>query len=188
MPRDGARARDLLVAAALELYSERGYDQTTAADIAARAGVTARTFFRHFADKREVLFHTEAELRKQMARSLAAVPADTAAPVVVLEAFRSLGPVFEENREDARTRHLVIADTPALQEREMAKSAALAEVVADELRARGAPDWEAALIARAGTAALGLVLNTWATDMTADYDSLIVRALSRLSVFAEVER
>src|SRR5690606_25475598 len=131
MPRSGAAARDRLERAALELYDERGYDQTTAADIAARAGVTARTFFRHFADKREVLFHTEADLRVEMARSLAAVPADTAPTAVVLAAFRAMGPGFEANREHARERHAIINATPALQEREMAKSAALADVVAD---------------------------------------------------------
>lgn len=185
MPRDGAHARDRLVAAALELYSEHGYDQTTAADIAARADVTARTFFRHFADKREVLFHTEADLRDEMARSLAAVPADTAPPAAVLEAFRAMGPGFEANREHARTRHAIIIETPALQEREMAKSAALADVVADGLRARGVEGWEAALIARTSTAALGQVFHTWATDPSTDFDTLIVRVFEGLRIFGD---
>jgi len=173
--------------AALELYGERGYDQTTAADIAARAGVAARTFFRDFADKREVLFHTEAGLRAEMARALAAVPAGITPQATVLEALRSMGPAFEENREHALRRHLIIAETPALQERELAKSAALADVIAEALRARGVEDWESALVARVSTAALGVAFNTWTTDLTTDYDTLIVQAFGGLRLFGGIE-
>ena len=78
MPRDGAQARARLREAALELYRERGYDETTAAQIAARAGVTERTYFRHFADKREVLFDGEAELRAILVDAIATAPAGLA--------------------------------------------------------------------------------------------------------------
>jgi AcrR family transcriptional regulator len=187
MPRSGAEARNRLEQAALELYSERGYDQTTAADIAACAGVTARTFFRHFADKREVLFNTEASLQQEMARALAAVPADTPPLVAVLQAFRSMAPGLETSRQQARQRHRVIAETPALQERELAKSAAMSAVVADALRNRGVPDWQATLLAQVSTAVLGHVIHTWTADMTTDYDMLIVQAFAELREFGEIE-
>jgi AcrR family transcriptional regulator len=187
MPRSGAEARNRLVQAALELYSERGYDQTTAADIATRAGVTARTFFRHFADKREVLFNAEVGLQQQMAHALAAVPADTPPLAAVLLAFRSMGPGLEENRQQARRRHRVIAETPALQERELAKAAAMSGVVARALRDRGASDWQATLLAQVSTAALGHVIHTWTADTSTDYDTLIVRAFAELRGFGEIE-
>lgn len=71
MPRSGAEARSRLKQAALELYRENGFDKTTTAEIAARAGVTERTFFRHFPDKREVLFDGEADLREDLTKSVA---------------------------------------------------------------------------------------------------------------------
>ena len=76
MPRSGAEARRRLREAALELYRERGFDQTTAAEIAERAGVNERTFFRHFPDKREVLFDGEADLRAALARAVTEAPAE----------------------------------------------------------------------------------------------------------------
>ena len=78
MPRDGAAARARLCAAALELYRQHGYEATTTAQIAARAGVTERTYFRHFADKREVLFDGEEHLRSVLATAVAAAPTESA--------------------------------------------------------------------------------------------------------------
>lgn len=180
MPRSGAAARQRLERAALELYSERGYEQTTAVDIAARAGVTARTFFRHFADKREVLFGTEVDLRKEMAEALAAAPPDLAPLEAVLQAFRSMGATLETGRPLARMRHQIIAQTPALRERELAKSAAMSTVVADALRQRGLPDWRAALFAQVTAAALGHVVHTWTADPTTDFDALVTEAFAEL--------
>ena len=74
MPRDGEKVRRLLQRAALELYGERGYEETTAAEIAAKAGVTERTFFRHFADKREVLFDGETALADVLSRAVLEAP------------------------------------------------------------------------------------------------------------------
>lgn len=185
MPRSGAAARDRLERAALELYDEQGYDRTTAADIAARAGVTARTFFRHFADKREVLFHIEADLQDEMSRALAAVPDDVPPLAVMLQAFRSMGPGLEAKRRLAEARHRVIAATPALRERELAKAAGMAAVVAEALRARGQSEWRATLFAEVGTAVLGHAVHAWAGDPSADYDDLVVRGFAALRELAE---
>ena len=187
MPRSGAAARHRLEQAALALYSERGYDQTTTAEIASRAGVTERTFFRHFADKREVLFNGESSMQEALAQALADVP-DTEPPVaLMLRAFRLMVPVFEDNRPTATARFPVIAATPALRERELAKAAALSAVVAAELRARGLPDGRATLLAQVGTAALGCAIHTWVADPSSDIDTLIVEAFTDLREFSDAE-
>lgn len=186
MPRSGAAARDRLERAALELYDERGYDQTTAADIAARAGVTARTFFRHFADKREVLFHLETALHAEMRTALAAVPGDVAPLDAVLRAFRSMGPVIAEGRERAAVRHRVIAASPPLQERQHAKAAATEALVAEALRERGVAGWRAQVLAGACAAALGYAVRTWAADLSTDYEDLVTRGFEALGDFASV--
>ena len=84
--------------AALELYAERGFDRTTAADIAALAGVTERTYFRHFPDKREVLFGGEAPLQAALAEAVLAAPAGLPPLPALLAAFLSVVPMFEEDR------------------------------------------------------------------------------------------
>lgn len=187
MPRSGAEARDRLEQAALELYSNRGYDQTTTAEIAARAGVTERTFFRHFADKREVLFNVESSMQEALARALVDVSDSVSPMAAVLQAFRSMVPVLEDNRPLAQARHRVIAATPALREREMAKEAALSVVVADALRARGLPDWRATLLAQVGTAALGHAIHTWLGDPSSDIDALMVRAFADLRALSDTD-
>ncbi len=121
MPRDGTKARARLREAALELYRERGYDETTTAQIAARAGVTERTYFRHFADKREVLFDGEAELRTILLDAVAAAPPGLAPLSVLVQALTAAVPLLIANRPIAEQRAEVIAVTPALQERAYAK-------------------------------------------------------------------
>ena len=180
MPRSGAAARDRLERAALELYSERGYDQTTTAQIAASAGVTERTFFRHFTDKREVLFNIEGRLNEALVAALADVPANMPPSAVVLQAFRGMVAALEDNRALAEARHRVIAATPALRERELAKAAAMSLIVADALRARGLPDGQATLLAQVGTTALGHAVHAWVSDPFGDLDALIVQAFADL--------
>src|SRR6478735_15430 len=118
VPRSGAEARRRLQQAALELYRERGFDRTTTAEIAARAGVNERTFFRHFPDKREVLFDGEADLRAALVRAVAEAPDGLPPLDVLLRAFRTAEPVLERNRPFAEPRLRVIAATPALRERD----------------------------------------------------------------------
>lgn len=187
MPRSGAAARDRLERAALELYTERGYDQTTTAEIAASAGVTERTFFRHFADKREVLFNIETRLNEALVRALADLPADMPPLSAVLQAFRWMVAALEDSRTLAHARHQVIATTPALRERELAKAAAMSMVVANALSARGLSDGRAMLLAQVGTTALGHAVNAWVTDPNGDLDALIVEAFADLRDFFSVD-
>ena len=159
---DDVRGR--LQRTALELFRERGYDRTTAAEIAARAGVTERTFFRHFSDKREVLFDGEATLRAALTASIADAP-DALGPLDTLfRAFRSVQQALEDNRPFSKPRHEVISSTPALHERELAKMDVLTNALAAALKARGVADLRAILAARTGMAAFVHATISWLDD------------------------
>ena len=176
MPRDGSKARARLRAAALDLYRERGYDETTTAQIAARAEVTERTYFRHFADKREVLFDGEAELRAVLIGAVAAAPDGLAPLPVMVAAFTAAVPLLIANRSVAQQRAKVIAVTPALQERAYAKTAGLTDALADALTARGSPRPTAQLAAQVGMAAFARASRSWADDPDLDLATLIAQA------------
>src|ERR1700683_5575199 len=104
MGRWEPNARGRLEQAAMELYTERGFEQTTVVEIAKRAGLTERTFFRHFADKREVLFWGAASLQELLVSSVSSAPADVAPIEVVAAALEAVGDVLQERREAARQR------------------------------------------------------------------------------------
>ena len=161
MARDEDDVRARLRRAALELFGARGYDRTTAAEIAARAGVTERTFFRQFPDKREVLFDGEAVLRAALTAAIADAPAELGPLDTLFLAFRSVVPLLENNRPYAKPRHEVICTTPALHERELAKLAALADAIAGTLKARGVTELKAVLAAQAGMAAFAHATISW---------------------------
>ena len=117
-------SRGRLQEAALALYSERGFDQTTAAQIADRAGLTERTFFRHFADKREVLFGGSALLKERIVDGVTGAPAADGALDAVGRGLEAAAAVLGEFRRDlTRQRQDVIASNPELRERELAKLA-----------------------------------------------------------------
>ncbi|MGA0604273.1 TetR/AcrR family transcriptional regulator [Caulobacter sp. KR2-114] len=180
MPRSGEDARRRLQQAALDLFLERGYEATTTAEIAARAGVTERTFFRHFPDKREALFHGEAAFRDALAEGVAAAPADLAPLDALQHAFRAAGPVLAANRGFSAPRETVIARTPALQERVLTKTAGLIEALAGALGRRGLDEGVARLAAQAGMAAFTLAVRTWAEDPAAGLDVHLARAFGDL--------
>ena len=147
--------------AAMELYAERGFEQTTVAEIAARAGLTERTFFRHFADKREVLFAGSAHLQELLVSTLASTP-DSAAPIdAVAAALAAAGELLGQRREYSRARQAVIVANPDLQERELIKLAALSVALANTLRQRGVTDPTAGLAAEAGIAAFKIAFERW---------------------------
>ena len=176
MPRDGAAARARLRDAALELYLARGYDATTTAQIAERAEVSERTYFRHFADKREVLFDGETELREIMLGGIDAAPAGSGPLDLVLHAYRAAVPLLVEKRPIAERRAVVIATAPALQERALAKSAALMEAVMGAIVARGFPEGSSRLAARIGAAVFERASREWGSDPGRDLVELIDRA------------
>lgn len=156
-------ARGRLERAALELYAERGFEQTTVAEIAGRAGLTERTFFRHFADKREVLFRGD-ELSDGLVAALDATPGSMAPLDAVAAALESLSDFFGGRREYARRRQAVIAANPGLQERELIKLAAIAGALGVALRRRGVAEPAASLTAEAGIAVFKVAFARWLDD------------------------
>ncbi|MET7532751.1 TetR family transcriptional regulator [Streptomyces goshikiensis] len=174
-------ARGRLEQAALELYSERGFEQTAAREIAERAGLTERTFFRHFADKREVLFPHANPLRESLATALGGVP-DTAAPIdAVAAALEDAAGLFAERHELACRRQAVIDANPELQERELIKLASLASALAEALRRRGVADPAARLAAEVGLAAFKVAFGRWISEPDPkDLPHLIRESLDQL--------
>ena len=162
MPRSGEESRLRLQRAAFELFQERGYDQTTAAEIAERAGVTERTFFRHFPDKKEVLFANEAEFRDTLIGAVATAPRAFTPLDALLAGFRAVSAELEAYRPYSETRRKVIAEARALQERELAKAAALIDGLAEALRGRGVESARAMLAAHMGAAAFLHATTSWA--------------------------
>lgn len=184
MPRSGTAARHRIQQAALELYLEHGYDQTTTAEIALKAGVTERTFFRHFPDKREVLFDGEADLQEILGRALSQQPLQTTSLLeVLLHAFRATVPLLKRNRPVSEPRARVIARTPALQERSLAKVASLTSFLIDTLQTGGIAEGPATLAAHTGFAAMGLATRRWLKEPALDLDTLIVQAFEELYSF-----
>jgi AcrR family transcriptional regulator len=158
-------SRGRLQEAALALYSERGFDQTTAAEIAARARVTERTFFRHFADKREVLFGGSELLREQIVSGVAGAPAGYTPLEAVARGLDVAAALLGEGRRDLTAqRQAVIAANPELRERELAKLADYAAAVAGTLRQRGVGELQATLAAEAGMSVLRVALGRWASS------------------------
>jgi AcrR family transcriptional regulator len=156
-------SRGRLQEAALALYSERGFDRTTAAQIADRAGVTERTFFRHFADKREVLFGGSAVLQERIVAGVAGAPGDDGPLDAVSRGLAAAATLLGEFRRDlSRQRQAVIAANPELRERELAKLADYAAAVAGALRQRGVTELQATLAAEAGMTVLRVALQRWA--------------------------
>jgi AcrR family transcriptional regulator len=174
-------ARGRLERAALELYNERGFEQATVAEIAKRAGLTERTFFRHFADKREVLFAGAGELQDFLVSTLASAP-DSAAPIdAVAAALEAAGALLQERGEYARQRQTVIAANAELQERELIKLASLASALAGALRRRGVPDPAASLAAEAGIAVFRIAFERWISEPSPrDLPQLIRESLDEL--------
>lgn len=155
-------ARERLRTAALELYVGQGYEQTTVEEIARAVGLTERTFFRYFADKREVLFDGQDLLQKAFVEGVDEAGPDASPLTMVASALAaSAGYFAEDRREWSRRRHAVIAANPALRERELLKLATVTAVVADALQARGVAERAAVLAAETGMTAFGVAFARW---------------------------
>jgi AcrR family transcriptional regulator len=182
MVRWEPNARGRLEQAAMQLYVERGFEQTTVAEIARLAGLTERTFFRHFADKREVLFWGAPALQELVASTVASAP-ESAAPIeAVAVALEAAGAALQERREFARQRQTIISANPELRERELIKLATLASAIAGALRQRGVSDPAASLAAEAGIAAFRVAFERWINAPNQrDLPQLIRDALDQLT-------
>jgi AcrR family transcriptional regulator len=181
MGRWEPNARGRLLQAALDLYGERGFEQTTVAEIAQRAGLTERTFFRHFADKREVLFAGAGALEDLLVSTVAKAP-DRLAPMDAAAAgIEAAGAAIQEGGELPRQRQAIIAASAELQERELIKLASLASALAGALRQRGVTEPAASLAAEAGIAAFRIAFERWINETgQQDLSRLIRESLDEL--------
>jgi AcrR family transcriptional regulator len=154
-------AQGRMIRAALELFAERGFEATTAGDIAERAGVTERTFFRHFADKREVLFDGSAALQQATYDAIVAAPAESSPLDAALAGAVAAGGLLEDRREHAVRRSKIVAAHPSLQERELLKLAALTETAAAALHERGVAEPAATLAAHSAVTVFHVAFARW---------------------------
>jgi AcrR family transcriptional regulator len=153
-------SRGRLLGAALDLYAERGFESTTVAEIAKQAGLTERTYFRHFPDKREVLFGSAPEVQEVLVAAVANAP-HSLAPIDAVAAGLGAVPAVLPDRETARRRQEIITANPELHERELIKFASLVAAVAEALRERGVKDPAASLTAEAGIAGFRVAFDRW---------------------------
>jgi AcrR family transcriptional regulator len=178
--------RERLQAAALELFATRGFEQTTAAEIAQAVGLTERTFFRNFSDKREVLFHGQEQFLQAFVNGVNEAPADASPLELIASVLRAAALFFpDERRSRSRLRQTVIDRNPALQERELHKMAGLAATVAATLRARGIADPMATLAAESTATVFGIAFAQWIREAESrslhDISSDVLRELLNLT-------
>lgn len=169
----------------MALFEERGFDETTVADIAEAAGLTKRTFFRYFADKREVLFAGSEALQAELVAAVDAAPQDAGPFEAAAIGLDGIAPFFQERREFSIRRQRVIDSSPELRERELIKRERLAEAVANALRRRGTAEPAASLAAQTAIAVFHVAFARWvSTDHRATFLEQLHEARETLSMFA----
>lgn len=180
-------SRGRLEMAALELYLEHGFDQTTVAEIADRAGLTERTFFRHFADKREVLFSGGATFQSLITSNAAAAGNDLGPLDAAMVGFEAVGDFFQDRRTLVQQRHSIITANAELRERELIKLQSLAVALADTLRGRGVSDPTAGLIAEVAVAVFKISFEVWIADAESrDLAQVLRQSLDELRSVASI--
>lgn len=181
MGRWEPNARGRLREAAMDLYSQRGFEQTTVAEIAKRAGLTERTFFRHFADKREVLFSGMDELQQALVGAIEDAPTSLSPIEAVGKALEAIAAYLPDLPDFPRRRQAIIDANPELQERERVKLASLAAALAQALRRRGVAHFVATLSAETGIAVFRVAFERWINDpKPQDLSRVIAESLNEL--------
>ena len=155
-------ARERLERAALELFAEHGFAETTVPQITAKAGLTTRTFFRHFADKREVLFNNDEDVAQLAARMIAEAPAHLSPMEIIAGGLEQVAASqFSGDVETYTARKAIINSDTGLREREMRKMSALSDALHDGFVARGVDELTASLAAHATTTVFGISIGRW---------------------------
>lgn len=185
MPRNGKLVRRRLQQSAVDLYAERGYEATTTAQIADRAGVTERTFFRHFSDKREVLFDGEDDVFAALTLGVAAAPPPLGALDLAMAGMSATVSLLQQNRSWVEPRHHVIATTPALAERALAKEGALTDALAAALRRRGVGSSDATLAAGIAVVGFKEARKTWLQDSSSELETLLATTFAHLGALLD---
>ena len=189
MGRWEPNARGRLLQAAWELFRARGYTGTTVEEIAARAGLTERTFFRYFSDKREVLFYGMDSLRDILVRAIADAPVSAGPMDAVGAALQAVADIIQENPEYARLRNAVVCANAELRERELIKLAQLAAAMAGALRDRGIPEPAASLAAETGVAVYRVAFARWISEPgQPDFPAILRESMEELRGVLGVRR
>lgn len=177
MPRWEPHAKQRLETAALDLYATQGYEDTTIAEIASHAGVTSRTYFRHFPDKREVLFGTADELHQRLADALTEADPHQIPLDVCLDAMKSCADLFHRrDHVDLRRRDQVIESSHGLQEREARKLGSMAAEMASALAALGADPGASRLIADIAMAIFVRASRLWMSNPSTPFPDAVNQA------------
>ena len=161
VPRWEQGSEERLTAAALQLFREQGFENTSVVEIARRARVTNRTFFRYFADKREVLFAAAEDLRAAVVGEVLRAPGveeplRTVVGVLARHDWEGLAP-----RAALRERQAVIVANPELLERDLVKQHVMALEIAGALERRGVDEGVARVAARVGTQVFLTAYERW---------------------------
>ncbi len=164
MPRWPEDSRTRLIDSSLALFVEHGYAEVTVDDIAERAGVSARTFFRHFPDKEEVLFADDDELLPVLLAAIGSGEAGQSAEHDMARALLTLAEQFQPDREQLSHRQRIIDSHVALSGRELAKQARWQQSVMDALVARGYSVEQSDLLAAIGFAIFRRALHAWLAE------------------------
>lgn len=174
-------ARGRLELAAMELFQERGYDRTTVEDIAARAGLTERTFFRYFPDKREVLFSGAKDLERGIVDRIERTAPEASPLDAVVGAFEAAAAELQDRRElgFVRARHALVTKHAEIHERELNKLASLGVSVTRALHARGVAEPAASLAAEAGLAVFKIGFERWVSGKKPQDFAAHIRAALR---------
>lgn len=184
-------ARGRLENAAMELFQQRGYLRTTVGEIAERAGLTERTFFRYFADKREVLFSGSKELEKSIIDHIESLPQAASPLAAVISALAAAGDGLQERRDIhfVRARYALVTGHAEIKERELIKLASLAAAVTKALHARGVAEPVASLAAEAGIAAFKIGFERWLSEKKPQSFAAHIRAAADVlkTVVSEVK-
>jgi AcrR family transcriptional regulator len=185
MPRWEPAAETRLLDAALALFEERGYDETTVAEIAERAGLTKRTFFRYFADKREVLFWGAQRIEDLFTGAIQSAPPAASALDAVALGLEAFGRSLQGQGEVAARRIRIVRASPELSERQLIKFASMAEAASRALRSRGVSADAAVLAAETGMTVFRVATARWLEDTSAKpLPQLVVEAFAQLRAVA----
>jgi len=179
MPRWESDAQGRLERAALELFETQGFERTTVAQIARTAGLTERSFYRYFPDKREVLFAGN-DLETHLVAGVEAAGEDLTPAEALLTALGTADEVFQ-SREFLLRRVRVIAASPALAERDLIKLAGIADALAPALERRGVEPGEARFLVDVAMAISRRATSRWLTEPDATFAGLVAQAAAELS-------
>ena len=175
-------AKGRLQRAAMTLFLERGYADVTVADITERAGLTKRSFYNHFADKREVLFADADAFLRALTEPLAALDPATEPLEAAIAALTQAGLTLAEYSQSAGARRDLIASSTELQERNLVKLASLTQALQDGLIARGTPQRAARFTAQAAMTVFNAAYDDWIDQPDSDFAALMSRCLDELRI------